>query len=546
MTSIKLKLPDLDGNPTFVEGKASVVLIGANGSGKTRMSILIEGDNQNYNFHRISAQKSLNMPTITRPSDLMNSQTNFLYGNIVFNDFSGKHRFRWNHAPATHLLDDFSQLMEVLVTEDYEKSLQYRKEHKSGNNNFDNTTRLETIKKIWEDVITNKVLNITAGKIEASNKNSPNETFNGAEMSDGERAIFYFIGEALCIPENTVIIIDEPENHLHKAILIRLWNAIEAARPDCMFIYITHDLDFAVSRNNSQIVWVKDMPKKDVWDYELLSQEDFPLDELSLEIRGSRQDVLLIEGTTDSIDKRLYSLIFKEYNVISVESCERVISFTKAFNQLNKMHYCKVRGIVDRDCRSDTEIDKLNQSSIFCPEVAEIENLFLLPKVIELVASDRHRNEQEIKDMLERVHQKTFEFLSKEIETQALLFTKKAVQRKVSEVINRKIRKLDEYKSVVESIPQSANIDSTYNQVYSKLSKIIKEKDYLKALKFINHKGLLNGTGLPATFGWKEDAYIDNVIRLLTVDSVSEKLIAVFKQIHKDSIIDSSIGYGIE
>ena len=48
MTSIKFKLPDLDGNPTFVEGKTSVVLIGANGSGKTRMSILIEGDNQNY------------------------------------------------------------------------------------------------------------------------------------------------------------------------------------------------------------------------------------------------------------------------------------------------------------------------------------------------------------------------------------------------------------------------------------------------------------------------------------------------------------------
>jgi len=530
MTSIKLKLPDLDGNPTFVEGKDSLVLIGANGSGKTRMSILIEGDNQNYNFHRISAQKSLNMPTITRPSDLTSSQANFLYGHPNINDFSGKYRHRWKNVPAIHLLDDFSQLMEFLITDHYEKTIKYREEHMSGNTSFKNTTYLDTIKNIWEDVITNKVLNITAGKIEVSNKNSPNETFNGSDMSDGEREVFYFIGEALCVPENTVIIIDEPENHLHRAILIRLWNSIEAARPDCMFIYITHDLDFAVSRNNSQIIWVKDMPQKNIWDYELLTSSHFPIDELSLEIRGSRQDVLLVEGTSDSIDKPLYSLIFKEYNVIFVESCERVISFTKAFNELEKMHYCKVRGIIDRDRRSDTEIGKLNQSGIFCPEVAEIENLFLLPKVIEVVALDLHRNKQEIEDLLERIHQKTFEFLSKEIEAQALSFTKKAVQRKVNEVMNQKINKLNEYRSAVESIPQSADIDSTYKKVYSELSKIIEEQDYFKALKVINNKGLLPYTGVLDLFNGSKKVYIDYVMRLLSSPSVSEELITVFKQ----------------
>ena len=199
MTSIKLKLPDLDGKPTSVEGKTSVVLIGANGSGKTRMSIWIEGDNQSYNFHRISAQKSLNMPDIIRPSDLKNSQANFLYGNIVFDGFSGKNRFRWNLAPATHLLNDFSQLMVVLVTEHYEKTIEYRNEHMSGNTSFTNTTYLDKIKNIWEDVITNKTWKIKAGKIEVSNRKSINETFNRAEMSDGEREVFYFIGEVLCI-----------------------------------------------------------------------------------------------------------------------------------------------------------------------------------------------------------------------------------------------------------------------------------------------------------------------------------------------------------
>lgn len=528
---IKLELPPLNGKQLPpVTDKKSIVLIGANGSGKTRMSVWIEANNSQFNVHRISAQKSLNMPTSTRPSDFEVSQSNLLYGSTVSDKNWSKHVKRWNNSPATHLLNDFSQLMEVLVTEDYVKSTQFRQEHMSGNNNFKNITRLETIRKIWENVIINKTLKIAVGKIEASNKNFPDEIFNGSEMSDGERAIFYFIGEALCVPENSVIIIDEPENHLHKAVLIRLWNSIETARPNCMFLYVTHDLDFAVSRNNSQIVWVKDMPHQNDWDYELLSPEHFQIDELSLKIRGSRQDVLLIEGTDKSIDKRLYPFIFPEYNVISVESCERVINFTKAFNELKGMHYCKVRGIVDRDRRSDTEIGELNHCGVFCPEVAEVENLFLLPKVIKIVAESLNRNPQEIEKILDGVKQKTFDFLAKNIDEQAILFTQQKVQNKINGEINKHFSTIDDYKVKVGSIPKIVDVELIYVQTRAALQKIIDGQDYLEALKFINHKGLLNDAGLPAAFGWKQNVYIDYVMRLLSSSSVSKDLIAVFKQ----------------
>jgi hypothetical protein len=46
-------------------------------------------------------------------------------------------------------------------------------------------------------------------------------------MSDGERAIFYFLGQCLVAPENAAIIIDEPEAPVHKSILQQLWNSIE-------------------------------------------------------------------------------------------------------------------------------------------------------------------------------------------------------------------------------------------------------------------------------------------------------------------------------
>lgn len=70
-----------------------------------------------------------------------------------------------------------------------------------------------------------------------------------------------------------------------------------------MFLYITHDLEFARSRTQTQIIWVKEFEKEGQWQYELLDDVDAS-DGLKLEILGNRQNVLLVEGTqTRSIDK---------------------------------------------------------------------------------------------------------------------------------------------------------------------------------------------------------------------------------------------------
>lgn len=321
---MKIKLPNLKGNEHYIEDKSSIILIGANGSGKTRMSIWIEENNQDINIHRISAQKSLNFSEVINPTEMKKAEEEFWYG-YTYEDKEwlkkeGKKNYRWGNNPEIHLLNDFDKLMQYLMTENYEKSIQYREEHKEGNREFDNSTRLEEIKKIWENVILHRKLKICAGKIEATNIDE--ETYyNGNKMSDGERAIFYFIGEVLCAKENSLIIIDEPENHLHKSILIRLWNAIESVRDDCMFVYITHNLEFASSRVNSQIIWVKNFLSENNWEYELIESIDAS-DSLKLEIMGNRQKILLIEGTpTKSIDKKLYSKIYSEYNILPVESC---------------------------------------------------------------------------------------------------------------------------------------------------------------------------------------------------------------------------------
>lgn len=516
---MEIKLPSLNGKDITINNKSSIVLIGANGSGKTRMSAWIEYHNTGINIHRVSAQKSLNMPKMTRPSEMSQVQEVFLYGgnnnNKNWLKSEGKKVYRWGSNPETHMLDDFSALMTLLVTEEYEKSLEYRDKHKNGDSTFDNITKLETIKKVWENVLPNKKLKIEAGKIEVYNINAANDLYNGAEMSDGERAIFYFIGEVICVLENSLVIIDEPENHLHKSILVRLWDAIESERPDCNFLYITHDLEFATSRTNSQLIWIRNMPKKEQWDYEIINLENDEMDKLRLEIMGNRQKVLLIEGKdTSSLDKKLYSRLFPDYNVISVDSCSKVIECTKAYNALSDLNYVVVKGIIDRDRRSDDEIKTLNKENVFCPEVAEIENLFLLPEIIEKVA-DQLMKSDKYEQILSDAKKHVFEFLQKEIDNQALLFTKQEINNDIYKLANQKSTTLEEYQKNISSIPTALKITETCDNIKQKIRSILDEQDYYAALKIINNKGLLNNSGIPSAFGWKQSDYIDYVFRLV-------------------------------
>ena len=535
---IEVKLPANNGKIETISNKdkKSIVLVGANGSGKTRMSAWVEFNNETINIHRISAQKSLDMPEATVTSEIDKIQENFLYGNNDSNKTwmrsQGKKSYRWGDKPVTHLLDDFSQLMTLLMTESYEKSIEYRNEHKKGNSSFNNETKLERIKKIWEDVIPNKKLKICPGKIEVSIRDDTVSLYNRAGMSDGERAIFYFIGEVLCALDNSLIIIDEPENHLHKSILVRLWNAVEAERPDCMFMYITHNLNFATSRVNSQLIWVKNMPAFESWEYELLDSDNDKLDALQLEIMGNRQKVLLIEGgEKSSLDKKIYARLFRDYNVIPVDNCNKVIDFTKAYNDLADLNYVEVKGIIDRDRRSDDEINKLKENNIFCLEVAEIENLFLLPEVVK-VAAEKFCLPRDYEQIMNDVKENVFEFLQKDIDSQSLLFAKQEVNNRIYQVINRKTDDVDDFKNNFSSLSSEINVVEMYNDVKREIQTIINEKNYYKALKIINNKGLINASKLPNKFGWKKSNYIDYILNLL--DKSSEMIGAMKKYIKID------------
>lgn len=177
-------------------------------------------------------------------------------------------------------------------------------------------------------------------------------------LSDGEKAVFYYIGHVLFAKENSYIVVDEPEDHLHPAIVLKLWDVVENLRKDCKFIYLTHDCDFAASRRADKF-WSKSFTAPADWDIESLSScEELP-EALLMELLGVRQNILFCEGKNGSLDNRLYGLFFPDYKIVPAGSCSNVIKYTRAYNQSQFLKQSKpgskAIGIIDGDFYEDDE-----------------------------------------------------------------------------------------------------------------------------------------------------------------------------------------------
>ena len=111
----KISLPKEHGNILEVETVQSLLLIGANGAGKTRLGTWIEIQSPQKNLvHRISAQKSLVMPDSTSPVSIQMAENALLYGN---KDWSHEHKmYKWDQKPATTMQSDFDKLLVYLFS----------------------------------------------------------------------------------------------------------------------------------------------------------------------------------------------------------------------------------------------------------------------------------------------------------------------------------------------------------------------------------------------------------------------------------------------
>lgn len=520
-------------NTSILECNNVIVVIGANGSGKTRLGSWLETYYLDKS-HRVSAQKSLHLQTSYSSSSTDEALSRHLYGNAKMEKHSKFHH-RWQGKPNTYLLNDFDSLMTYLFSDDYDHSLKYKEESQKTQARLEPPkTKLDIVKQVWEEVLLSRKLKISSGKIEAHPVGNAEAAYNGSEMSDGERVILYMIGQTLSAPKEAILIIDEPEIHIHKSIQAMLWDKIEIQRPDCIFVYLTHDLDFASSRIQATKICIRDYSNKtdksgnkiETWDWFCIEQKNEIPEEIYLKILGSRKPVLFVEGNKSSYDRLIYTYLYPSFTVITCEGCGQVMSFTKAFSKMKYLHRMDCFGIIDRDKRTDEQIEHIKGQGIFVLGVSEIENLFLIKEVLEVLAEDSKKGD--FANFFNEVKKTVFNMLKEKNEKEKLISAITATK------IEANFKNFNAKAVGKEALAESFNIlsnhidaDVLYQETEKMVNDILDNENYDELIKTYNNKGLLvKIVGLLGRTYKDFPAYIKN---LLTSND-GQKLIEAMKK----------------
>lgn len=212
-----------------------------------------------------------------------------------------------------------------------------------------------------------------------------------AELSDGERNALLIATDVLTSNTNSMIIIDEPERHLHRSIISPLLSTLFAKRKDCTFIVSTHDVLLPIDNKNSKILLLRDCcwngKNIESWDADLIENSSKIPDGIKQEILGSKRKILFVEGdNTNSLDKQIYQLIYPSITVQPLGDCGQVERAIEGISQTEEFHWLNVYGLIDADDRTAEQIEKLKDKGIISLPCYSVESLYYSTDAIRYVA----------------------------------------------------------------------------------------------------------------------------------------------------------------
>ena len=471
---------------------SNVVLIGANGSGKTTFANSIrEQLEKTDNGIVIPAQKLLVFPTYNSIPTYKSAFADYESRQKVCLDdkqtFKAEKNDDYPYSLSKQYSEELRILVSALISERLERRNNFCSNAREGDiihlNDF--KSNIDEVIEIWNHLIEHRTLlcdNLGNLQIECGDEKYP-----AYKMSDGERVIFYVVGRVMLAKESSLIIVDEPEMHLHKAILNKLWDILEEKRKDCMFIYLTHDIDFASTRIANKR-WLKSYSSStsgifENWEIESIADSEIP-EALLVKILGSRKKVLFCEGKQGSLDRQIIELLFPNFTITPLASCKDVINYTKAYNKISNK-YAVAYGIIDRDFRTKEQLDKLAAENIYSYDVAEIENLFLIEDFIKGFAEYKHEPCD-----IDNIKTQILALLTRNKEQQISSYLIQRINYNFNESHVRNGKDKTEVEANFNEFVKQIKIEEWYNIRLQELDDVIKTSNYAKVIMLYNNKGL--------------------------------------------------------
>ena len=384
------RTPD-DELPISLNDGDRLFIVGANGSGKSALIQHLVSSAPNEKIKRISAHRQ----TWLTSGDIALTAKRRKELDPEFTQREVRPNARWMD---TYAEEKQSAVLFDLVAQENDRNQDIAR--RVDDQNPDEATKISLERKAPFDQLNSLLalgtLSVSlshskAGEILAQRRDT-NTSFSIAQMSDGERNAAIIAATVLTVEPGTVLLIDEPERHLHRAIIEPFLSALFEQRADCTFVVSTHEIALPVANPEACVLMVRsckwDNNKTTAWDVEVLeANADLP-EELKLAILGSRERILFVEGKSDSLDLPLYKALFPGVSVVPKGNCDDVqkaVSGLRGSQNLSHVHV-KAFGLIDRDDRTEKEIEQLAQKHVFTLDAYSVEALYYCSDAIAAIA----------------------------------------------------------------------------------------------------------------------------------------------------------------
>ena len=234
------------------------------------------------------------------------------------------------------------------------------------------------------------------------------DPYSIAELSDGERNAILIGASVLIANPGAVIIIDEPERHLHRSIISPLMSTLFQKRQDCAFVIFTHDAFLPLDNKEAATLLVRSCTwsgqSTTGWDTDLLKPNAGVSEDVKRAILGARRTVLFVEGTdnSSSLDFQIYEILFAKVSIVPKGNSTDVERATKGVRTTAALHWVKAYGLVDADDRTADQLENLKNGGVYGLDCYSVESLYYHPKMISRLAAKQAQITGEVPSELEK------------------------------------------------------------------------------------------------------------------------------------------------
>lgn len=487
-----------------IERDKTVVVIGPNGSGKTQYGIkLAQLNNADHigALRNIALTDNLPMMTYSQAEQEVNNRLN------------RKKSHYWELSNEIDLL--FSKLM----ADDAASATRFRNLSFAGQNPPIERTKIMELSQLWESLFPSRQIKFEGYVPKVKSEYMGGKDYAASHMSDGERVSLYLAARVLD-SNSDIIVIDEPEVHFHSKLAVTFWDALEKMRPNKKFVYITHNLEFALSRKLPIFLVVKPNQKPLIIEKASEIPTETSIDLLaaaSLSIFAKR--VIFCEGIADkSRDNMLLSAWFNTNNtvIVPLSSCKNVIEAVLSYKKTDIIQNLDVVGIIDQDYSSVGSLESV-KNDVFVLPFHEIESLLLHEDLITEALKAIGRNQEDIKAIIKDIKESAEKIYSKEIINKVI---SERFKNEVEFTLKYRIRGLksttEDSKQRAEHIDIINELAKVAEQAYdNSTNEVIKahEKGYNEILRILPGKPLLSL--LLKHAGMNIDAYLSLICKLI-------------------------------